>query len=52
MDNHLPISNTSELQYDDQLEKLLKEQAEIAESLSILHRNAHRKYNRLTNLIN
>lgn len=52
MDNHLPVVNTTELQYDDQLEKLLKEQAEIAESLSILHRNAHRKYNRLTNLIN
>jgi len=40
------------LEYDDHLEKLLKEQAEIAESLSILHRNAHRKYSRYTNLIN
>jgi len=40
------------LEYDEQLEKLLKEQAEIAESLSILHRNAHRKYSRYTNLIN
>lgn len=40
------------LEYDDHLEKLLKDQAEIAESLSILHRNAHRKYNKYTNLIN
>lgn len=41
-----------QLQYDDHLEKLLKDQAEIAESLSILHRNAHRKFGRWTNLIN
>lgn len=41
-----------ELEYDDHLEKLLKEHAEIAESLSILHRNAHRKYSKYTNLIN
>ena len=41
-----------ELKYDEKLEKLLKEQAEIAESLSILHRNAHRKYSRFTNWIN
>lgn len=40
------------LEYDDHLEKLLKDQAEIAESLSILHRNAHRKFNKYTNLIN
>jgi len=40
------------LEYDEQLEKLLKEHAEIAESLSILHRNAHRKYSRYTNFIN
>ena len=45
-------NNDSSLEYDDNLEKLLKEQAEIAESLSILHRNAHRKYSRYTNLIN
>ena len=52
MQNQSQIRVAEELQYDDQLENLLKEQAEIAESLSILHRNAHRKYNRLTNLIN
>lgn len=43
---------SDELEYDDHLEKLLKEQAEIAESLSILHRNAHRKFGRFTNWIN
>jgi hypothetical protein len=52
MENQQNQRLSHELQYDDQLENLLKEQAEIAESLSILHRNAHRKYNRLTNLIN
>lgn len=40
------------LEYDANLEKLLKEQAEIAESLSILHRNSHRKFSRYTNWIN
>jgi hypothetical protein len=52
MENEQNNRMIQELQYDDQLENLLKEQAEIAESLSILHRNAHRKYNRLTNFIN
>jgi len=46
------MTTSEDLAYDDHLEKLLKEQAEIAESLSILHRNAHRKYSRFTNWIN
>jgi len=46
------MADYAELKYDANLEKLLKEQAEVAESLSILHRNAHRKYSRYTNLIN
>jgi len=38
--------------YDDNLENLLKEEAEKAESLSILHRLSHEKYNRWSNSIN
>jgi hypothetical protein len=41
-----------ELQYDTNLETLLKEQAEICESMSILHRNSHNKFNNYTNAIN
>ena len=40
------------LQYDTNLEILLKEQAEICESMSILHRNSHNKFNTYTNAIN
>jgi len=38
--------------YDEPLEQLFKEEAEKAEALSILHREAHNKYNLYTNLIN
>lgn len=40
------------LKYEINLEKLLKEQAEICESMSILHRNSHNKFNTFTNAIN
>ena len=40
------------IQYDDNLENLLKQEAEKAESLSILHRLSHEKYNRYSNAIN
>jgi hypothetical protein len=39
-------------EYDDNLENLLKCEAEKAESLSILHRMSHEKYNRWSNSIN
>ena len=39
-------------EYDDNLENLLKEEAEKAESLSILHRMSHEKYALASNLIN
>ena len=39
-------------EYDDNLENLLKEEAEKAESLSILHRMSHEKYSLASNLIN
>ena len=39
-------------EYDDNLENLLKEEAEKAESLSILHRLSHEKYALASNLIN
>ncbi len=39
-------------EYDDDLENLLKGEAEKAESLSILHRLSHEKYNRYSNAIN
>jgi hypothetical protein len=39
-------------EYDDDLENLLKGEAEKAESLSILHRICHEKYNRYSNAIN
>jgi len=38
--------------YDEPLEQLFKEEAEKAEALSILHREAHNKYNLYTNMIN
>jgi hypothetical protein len=40
------------LKYDTNLETLLKQQAEICESMSILHRNSHNKFNNYTNGIN
>jgi len=43
---------TNQIVYDDNLENLLKEEAEKAESLSILHRLSHEKYNRWSNSIN
>lgn len=39
-------------EYDDNLENLLKEEAEKSESLSILHRMSHEKYALASNLIN
>jgi hypothetical protein len=39
-------------EYDDDLENLLKGEAEKAESLSILHRISYEKYNRYSNAIN
>jgi hypothetical protein len=39
-------------EYDDDLENLLKGEAEKAESLSILHRISHEKYNSYSNAIN
>ena len=39
-------------EYDDNLENLLKVEAEKAESLSILHRMSHEKYSLASNLIN
>jgi len=42
----------SEIQYDATLETLLKEEAEKAESLSILHRMCHEKFGFWSNVIN
>jgi hypothetical protein len=39
-------------EYDDDLENLLKGEAEKAESLSILHRISHEKFNKWSNAIN
>lgn len=39
-------------EYDQDLENLLKDEAEKAESLSILHRMSHEKFNSYSNLIN
>lgn len=39
-------------EYDDNLENLLKDEAEKAESLSILHRMSHEKFNFYSNAIN
>jgi hypothetical protein len=41
-----------QIDYDDNLENLLKDEAEKAESLSILHRLAHEKYSLYSNAIN
>jgi len=41
-----------EIQYDDNLETLLKEEAEKAESLSILHRMSHERFGFWSNVIN
>jgi hypothetical protein len=43
---------TKQPEYDDDLENLLKGEAEKAESLSILHRISHEKYNTYSNAIN
>lgn len=43
---------TKQPEYDDDLENLLKGEAEKAESLSILHRISHEKFNRYSNAIN
>lgn len=40
------------IKYDDNLENLLKEEGEKAESLSILHRLSHEKFNYASNAIN
>lgn len=42
----------TQIKYDEHLEQLLKDQAEICESLSILHRMSYEKYNRYSNSIN
>lgn len=41
-----------EIKYDDDLELLLKENAEECESLALLHRFSYEKYNRYSNIIN
>jgi len=41
-----------QIDYDDNLENLLKDEAEKAESLSILHRLSHEKYSLYSNAIN
>lgn len=41
-----------QVQYDNNLEQLLKEEGEKSESLSILHRLAHEKFNLWSNAIN
>jgi hypothetical protein len=41
-----------ELQYDENLETLLKEEAEKSESLSILHRMSHERFSFWSNIIN
>ena len=38
--------------YNDELERLLKENSEECESLSILHRMSYEKYNKRSNYIN
>lgn len=43
---------TESLDYDTDVENMLKENAEECESLSLLHRSAFEKYNRLSNIIN
>lgn len=43
---------TKQPEYDDDLENLLKGEAEKSESLSILHRIAHEKFNTYSNAIN
>jgi hypothetical protein len=43
---------TSVICYDATLEQLLKEEAEKAESLSILHRMCHEQFSRWSNVIN
>lgn len=42
----------TQITYDDNLENLLKAEGEKAESLSILHRMSHEKYNTFSNAIN
>ena len=42
----------STIKYDDNLENLLKEEGEKCESLSILHRLSHEKFNYASNAIN
>jgi len=43
---------SAQITYDDNLENLLKAEGEKAESLSILHRLSHEKYNTYSNAIN
>ena len=43
---------SAQITYDDNLENLLKAEGEKAESLGILHRLAHEKYNSYSNAIN
>jgi hypothetical protein len=42
----------TEIQYDENLETLLKEEAEKSESLSILHRMSHERFSFWSNIIN
>jgi hypothetical protein len=41
-----------EVTYTTDVENLLKKEAEMAESMNILHSKAHKKYNKLSNYIN
>jgi uncharacterized membrane protein YgcG len=47
----LPVKE-HKIDYNDDLEALLKEHSEECESLSILHRSSYEKYNRRSNYIN
>jgi hypothetical protein len=42
----------SDIEYSEQFEILLKNEAEISESMSILHSKSYQKYNRLSQLTN
>lgn len=47
-----PVVLRPEIQYDENLETLLKEEAEKSESLSILHRMCHERFGFWSNIIN
>ncbi len=41
----------NEIKYSSQLEQLLKDEAEIAESLSVLHRLSYTRYNMFSSIV-